>query len=121
MRVKAEIFAEVPGGRLAYYDNKGLFQASCSRAGHGRCVLTRSALPGRRPAQGRPLGLLVAWLGMGHTVATKEQHWDKTLWPAKPAREAAREELQQYAGGLELLACERALGAEEGEEPDDLP
>ena len=65
MRQRAEVKLEVDGGLITYYATKNIFVATCRNESHGKCSLTRSALPGRRRGQGRPLGLLKAWLCIG--------------------------------------------------------
>ena len=44
-RHRAELKAVVQGGFITYYATKRIFTATCSRPGHGRCVLTRTADP----------------------------------------------------------------------------
>ena len=72
-RSKAEFVAEVPGGRLSWYF-QGMYTAQCNNEAHGKCVLTRTSQPGRRAAQGRPLGLLSSWLALGQDLPTKASH-----------------------------------------------
>ena len=77
-RGRADMVMGLHGGQIAFYANKHIFQATCGNGAHGRCVLTRSAAGGSRAAQGRPLGLLSAWLELGNNTASKDQHWDRT-------------------------------------------
>lgn len=62
-RTTALAEVQVDGGKLCAYRN-GNFVAYCQNPSHGRCILTRAQAGGRRPAQGRPCGLLKAWLAM---------------------------------------------------------
>ena len=119
-RTDAEVVVEVEGGVLRYY-SAGYFTATCQELTHGKCVLTRTAHPGRRRAQGRPLGLLTAWLAAGHEHASKQAHWCRARWPDFEARFAARVDLANQAGGQELLARERPQEPGEAEEPDAVP
>ena len=77
-RGQAEVMVEVRGGQIRYYA-QGVFTATCTDTRHGRCVLTRSARPGRRTAQGRPLGLLLAWLAAGTSLDSKAEHWGEAM------------------------------------------
>lgn len=112
----------LPGGLLRFYHNLNQFTATCTHPGHARCVLTRSSLEGRRSFQGRPLGLLTAWLQWAETDVscdTKDCHWDTARWPTLAARQNARRFLWSVPGGPALMACERNRRAEEPEEPFD--
>ena len=93
-RAKAEEVLVLPHGKVTYY-GQGLFTATCGNEAHGRCVLTRSALEGRSPAQGRPLAFLCAWLEMGADLVTKEEHWHRPNWPSLEARQAMRDRIQE--------------------------
>ena len=119
-RVPAEITVDLAHGRITFY-RQGFFTATCYAAGHQRCVLTRTALAGRRRSQGRPLGLLAAWLTMGPDVPNKEAHWDRSVWPSQAERWAQREVLATVPGGQDLLDQERPQEPGEEIEPDDLP
>ena len=52
LRIGAIATAGLEGGDIRYY-RKGDFTATCRF--HPGCILTRTPMPGRRPAQGRPL------------------------------------------------------------------
>ena len=117
---RAECSAEVPGGRITYY-RQGFFSAQCTAGHHGRCVLTRSAQPGRKRAQGRPLGLMMYWLSRGEGFATRADHWNKDHWPTHEERSACRRQLAQLPGGQDLLDQERPQEAGEASEPDQAP
>eukprot|EP00959_Pyramimonas_sp_CCMP1952_P221615 4633074-Pyramimonas_sp.AAC.1 len=51
----AELVALFPGGRITFYLKGCRFVATCEGNGHHRCSRERISVPGRRPAQGRPL------------------------------------------------------------------
>ena len=72
-----------------------------------RCVLTRTAEPGSRPQQGRPVGLLTAWLAAGAAFEDRATRWDRRQWPGADDRAAARDYLEQTPGGLDMLRHER--------------
>eukprot|EP00971_Amphidinium_carterae_P348227 6490393-Amphidinium_carterae.1 len=117
----AEAVVYIHGGVLTFYATSGVFHARCGVPGHGRCILTRSGQPGRKPEQGRPCGFLCAWLQCGHKHSTKAGHWQKHLWPSREQRLEARAQLESTAAGLELLQHERPLGVGEPEEPIECP
>ena len=119
-REPAEKVCFAPGGKITWY-RQGFFTAMCDNALHGKCVLSRSSKEGRKAPQGRPLGLLTAWLMVGGEHMTKEGHWLKTNWTTLAQRQEARDMLHQLEGGPGLLEEERPLRAGEGPEPDLLP
>lgn len=100
MRTQAIAAMEFGNGRISYY-RKGDFVAICQR--HG-CILTRTSRPGRRAAQGRPLGLMAAWLQTD--FETKEEHLDKGNFPSYDARLLARTALALSPEGMELASHE---------------
>ena len=120
LRNKALLSATVEGGQLSYYP-QGYFTATCKDPRHGKCVLTRTALGGQRPAQGRPLGLLVSWLADGKNHSSKEGHWNKGTWPDLDARRRHRALLAAVPGGDLLLEQERPLAEGEPGEPEERP
>eukprot|EP00971_Amphidinium_carterae_P062437 1235665-Amphidinium_carterae.2 len=102
-------------GRIAYYNSKHSFQASCSR--HAGCTLTKTSLS-KNGTSGRPVGHLCAWLRM--PAASKADHLDTTRIKAHCTllvRQAARLHVQSLLGGPSLLACERLQRQNETEEP----
>lgn len=118
------------GGSITFYPNKnragGRFQAKCGIIEHGdRCRLTRTSNPPARSrrnlAQGRPLGLLAAWLEMGTVVDNQEEHLAMAAFVLLGDRTRCRQELLESPGGRALAAHERAQRAGEGEEPDGEP
>ena len=119
-RNKALLTTTVEGGTISYYA-QGFFTATCRQPGHGKCVLSRTSVGGSRAQQGRPLGLMVAWLGAAHRHATKAEHWDRRRWPDHATRLHHRGLLRQLPGGPSLLEQERTLEAGEPEEPLECP
>ena len=100
---------EVGTGTIAYYSNKGAFQATCRV--HKQCALTRVGSRARvqpaLPAKGRPLGLMAAWLLAGGGHPTKEAHMACLRGLNYDMRKAAREELLRHAAGVEVAGYER--------------
>ena len=103
------------GGQLAYFYKGKRFQAICSNPDHGRCVCTRSGRLGVTGKEGRPLGLMAAWLKKN---GQKEQY-DHVYAPdpSFAERAAARTELAKVNGIEQLMAGERPRSEGEGEEP----
>ena len=98
-RGRGESTAIVEGGRVTFYLSKLYYEAVCSNAAHGRCVLTRSRAK-------RPLGLLTAWLARG-TCETRAEHWSwDNLHPPLHERSLRRTFLSATDGGEGLLAWE---------------
>ena len=117
-RLPAEAHADVEGGRITFYATTNMYTAQCSNARHGRCVMSRTALQGRRQAQGRPLGLLAGWLAVGGSCATKQEHWAAESMPSLEQRQHWRNQLANAAGGEVLLAYERPRRDGEGPESE---
>ena len=116
-RILADLTLEVPGGKLTYYARTQVCTATCSNDLHGRCVLTRTLVPGKPTQQGRPMGLLMAWLEMGQHVGTKAEHWDKDSWPTHQERLMARGFLSTLEGSEGFFDAEKPLAEGESEEP----
>jgi hypothetical protein len=116
------------GGNITFYpDNTGLgkgrFQATCGNgAEHGtKCRLTRTAAGAARltgsTAQGRPLGLLAAWLQCAQMAHTKEEHEAITVFLTHDEREQARSDLMLEENGPPLATHEREKRPSESDEP----
>ena len=122
-RVAAEIVLHAPefGGSLVFYATSAKFYAyCCNKEGHGRCSRNRTANgSGRAQAQGRPLGMLAAWLE-GHNAPTKLDH--SLAFHDQATRLAARQRWRQRSLIFaQLEARERALRPGESEEPASMP
>ena len=123
---------EVPGlGYLVLDEGQGRRRRSLNahcQHGHGLCRLNRSLLPGRNPAQGRPVGLLLAWLRApcdSHRFLDREQHLALSRCANDPAvsfeaRTAAREWAATVPELQAAMALERAPREGEGVEPQRL-
>lgn len=122
-RAAAIVF--VDGGKLSLYENRMIVEAVCRNPTHGKCVLTRSlnASTGRRVEQGRPLGLMVAWLAKGAGLPSKAEHWSPEHWPSFTERCTGRAALKALAmpDSVALLAAERAKRPGEASEPEADP
>ena len=119
-------------GSITFYPDKadpekGRFQAVCGHPEkHGKsCRLTRTSAPTARAggnlAQGRPLGLLAAWLVMGEVAEDREAHDASVAFLSADERLVAREDLLLQPNGAELAAHERPRRLEETLEPAGLP
>ena len=118
-------------GTVSYYRSTESFEAECKlddhTAGH-RCRVSRTSRASplaHRSGQGRPLGMLACFLltrvphdadGSLHT-----SYWERLITFSQVERLQARQAIRDAAGGLQLLACERAARDGEGEEPDMVP
>lgn len=121
---------ELHGGFITYYPettkSKARFQANCGNPAHGRCRLTRAAVGhqrgGQRQAQGRPLGLMAAWLaaGISGMCSSKEDHDACIVFLHLEERAASRQELLLSPNGAALASCERERRRGEPEEPTEL-
>jgi hypothetical protein len=107
----------------------GRFEAVCHHEDHvprRRCRLTRTREGSDDPAaaaQGRPLGLIAAWLLSNQDFSDKSEHSSifAVFLQSLAARQAARVRLKALPGGVELLGYERRQRDGEPEEPIDLP
>ena len=72
---------------LGYKDMKAFCQY------HANCTLTRTCIP--QDGEGRPLGLLYAWLSAGSRFTSKSQHKDISNRPDLYERQFARRRLIQ--------------------------
>jgi hypothetical protein len=124
----------IPGGKISLYlVGTGLdIEVRCMHPGHGKCALTRrmtaSTWKGRE-AQGRPLGLAMAFLACSAEkgLHTKIDHWRPENWPTRGERLRGRAALKALAAtspeAALLLASERPKRLEAGEEsePENAP
>ena len=122
--VAATLDIDVPHGYLKYYAKTDIVVAHCLFHGDRMCRMTRSLKASRvkaRAGQGRPLGLMLAWLGgVGHAEDdSMEAH--KKYMPAFDERAAARTDFEMVDGHEEWLALERPARAGEANEPEAVP
>lgn len=121
----AQVF--LPGGKVTFYERGRFVEIVCNQVGHGKCVLTRKVDGDKRlrnAAQGRPLGLAVAWLAKSPACATKAEHWAlDSGWPTLEERRSGRSRLQamQTDASRALLAAERQQWPGEDSEPELCP
>ena len=120
LREPAELVWYLPFGRITYY-RQGFFTCLCLHPNHEKCIMTRTAKAGSRPAQGRPLAFLYTWLQAGENLPDKACHWEPAVWPTFEAREAARNQILDNVEAAPLLAMERARRPGEGPEPEGRP
>ena len=116
----------VPGGTLSQYFNEkkqDLYVVAKCDSGHGpkacrkqRTLLERKSSSGSL-AQGRPLGVLLAWLKAGRIAGCNCTKDHGKCRIAREDRQEAREELKLLDGAAELLADERPQRPGEPEEP----
>jgi hypothetical protein len=125
---KADVMVVFAHGIVRYYASAQILVATCKYHG-SRCRLTKTVSNRhnlRNHGQGRPLGLLCAWMaegatmlfGAGHRVEHNNIAKDRTLTHAQ--RVTARA-LAMLVAGVDLL-CDKKRPRREGEpeEPDDI-
>ena len=124
-REVAELRIDVPGGYLKYHRKTQQIVAHCQRHGDRMCRLTRTVkgAGGRaRAGQGRPLGLLCAWLQAGDKAeldSSEEHKQFSTISPISvEERMIARAEFTALPGHEQWLAIERPPRDEEDLEPE---
>ena len=97
-------------GRLTFYPKKRAFEAVCGCLAHGKCVRTRTVNAYEKlPAQGRPLGFLVAWLEAAESAGSRFMH--DCCYPTAEQRRAARQRWRaeaEFFATLETYAPARA-------------
>lgn len=119
-RNQAMFVVFVPGGKLTYYGGRHEnLVAECDNPAHGRCVKTKTMraplrLNRANRGQGRPVGLLAAWLAKGAAATSKADHWSGAFQPSYAERVAARTALQDMcsADAEGILAGESHDGPE---------
>lgn len=131
------ITLSMPTGKLKYYYKTKVFVAECNRAEHAielnalgrpmKCHLTKGATASRcagRGGQGRPLGLLMAWLCDDSAHMSRHEHVrEAPLVYSRAARTQARAALSGMGSPIvaALLAAERAPRDGEETEPESVP
>ena len=123
-REAAHLTKDVEGGYITVYLADNRMVAHCRRHGPRECRLTRglqaSAAASRR-AQGRPLGLLLAWLRCCDEFADAAEHKGHRPFPSHEARLAARTAFAAEADSEAWFAVERPRREGEGLEPEAVP
>ncbi len=105
-------------GAIRFSDTK--FYGTCNDPRHGRCVCTRTNRPGRKAAQGRPLGFLAAWL-LSHEDFPTQNDYVYLCSPSLALRKKARRDLARSPNLGYFLEKERHKGDDEESEPEGLP
>lgn len=126
-RKKCEWEVILTNGTLRFYrrEDRVFIAAECAR--HANCVLTRlcSESKGKaknREGQGRPVGLLMAWLSSWHLYHSGPEHVHMQPLPSFEDRQACRDVAKKLPGMRYLLEnAERPRRPDEGEEPDFVP
>jgi len=119
----------VPNGRISYYAGTGDYVAYCTRHGPSKnCRITRTSVQSQsRIAQGRPLGVLMAWLrhadrydDAADPVDSHKKFWRGTHCapPSWAERAAARDTLHADPASQGLFSRERPMREGELSEPD---
>lgn len=125
-----EVSVVTRNGKITYYSHDGRFEAICrvhqEELCKSRCRLTRTSVASdRRRDQGRPLGLMMAWLEDNQARPDgRNSHvmplFVKTAYSFQ-RRKAYRAFLRTLSNGPALLACERAQRDDESSEPEGPP
>lgn len=102
--------------RLVLQPDRGLSDMKAFCGCHENCTLTRTLKPGRRAGQGRPSGLLWAWLGTAPNHICKTTH-QREGWPTQQQRFDARAELEAMPEAARWLAAEAPPLAGDPREP----
>ena len=111
-------------GELVYYPKQNRIDAFCRNPTHMESACRRSRTlkasdSVNREGQGRPLGLLVAWLRKGTSCESQHFHTRHCI-VSFAERKAAREWFSQLAGSESFTSVERARREGESEEPLDI-
>lgn len=112
-----------PNGSIRYNHKTSNLVAHCS-IHSGNCRRTRTTKPstGRRsvPGQGRPCGLLSAWLDQARAFSDARSH-SNACRPTLEQRRAARTEFMKMPGATAFCQrYERAKREDEADEPDSI-
>ena len=109
------------GPTLVWYKLSRTFYAYCKGYGHGPCRCNRKSRPGRRKAQGRPLGFLYWWVMQGHRHDCQMAHLHDCA-PSRAQRREFRDRLKLIPGTAILFRRERQkFGDESDSELEDVP
>lgn len=117
---------EVPGGRIVFNVTAGSLDAHCGNPSHANarnpCRLNRTVSRGsRNPAQGRPIGMLLAWLSVSDSFPSRAAHHaarsDGSVLSLVLRRELRIWAMSERLGALEHEGARRPG---EDEEPEGL-
>ena len=105
-------------GDIRYNILDGYFQAACALHG-SECRRRRTASSSERiQGQGRPLGLLTAWLMAANKYSSKQDHVNaRSSDFSFDDRLQARQQFKVLSEADDFFAFERPQAADEGEEP----
>jgi hypothetical protein len=117
----AEAFLVLPGGHTITWYPYGRFKVMCKHLGHVRCTKERVSSPGRRLAQGRPIGFLLWWLSIASDHVNAFDHMRIYDDPTVHERYVARTAFVAIIGSAGFLNRERAKREDEDSEPEDCP
>ena len=127
LRSTADAVLVLPGGEIRYYCRYHRYQAHCRVEDHGdSCKLTRTSKSSTISlAQGRPLGLLAAWLDIAFQAECHDHASHVSVFGVAllthARRRHARQAIKDMVGGPFLMSFERPVREAEDEEPLDLP
>lgn len=114
-------------GQIHFYENNKSFTAFCRDPGHLDCRRSRTSLESKNPntrkraGQGRPLGMLAAWLAESSSYASASEHVHAHVDVTDlTQRKKAREMLLALEGGTSLAEKERPQRPGEAEEPEGI-
>ena len=115
-RRKADIMMHLPeGGSIHYYQKGNRMVAFCPRC-ENDCRRRRTLnYTAERPHQGRPLGMLLAWLIDAKNCASRAEHQQLCL-PSRAQRQHARDTCRRLPQYVDLASKERQLRDGEAEE-----
>jgi hypothetical protein len=124
LRGTADFVAVVPGGVLRLYTASTTMVATCTKHGP-KCRLTRKYIGSNianRVGQGRPIGLLCAWLvlGLHDDISVQVEHKNLGL-PGFGDRDAARASVIDLPELRPFFDLERLRRHGEHDEPLEIP
>ena len=116
-RTKADAVLDFPnGGSIHYYGKTKAMVAFCPKC-ENDCRRSRTVNASQgRPNQGRPLGLLLAWLDDAKNTTSRAEHQTLCV-PSHAQRQKARDDFRHLPGYDALARVERARREGEAEDP----
>ena len=126
-RSRADLEMRVEGGVIRFYGAAQRIVGHCEHHGERECRFTRTTMGSTlasRAGQGRPLGLVLAWLRCGcrDDLPTAASHKAMRPMPSHADRLRAREEFAADPASEAWFAVERARREGDGsDEPDHVP